>query len=139
MATIYLIRHGQASFGSDNYDKLSPLGCRQAQVTGEYLRDSGVVFDAVYSGDLERQRETARLATASQPGEVPHHIDPRFNEVRNDEQLEHLDELGLQPLAVVQVLGRGADHRHERALDDRDWLIRQLQQFRHYMQLTCSG
>ena len=26
MATIYLFRHGQASFGADDYDKLSPLG-----------------------------------------------------------------------------------------------------------------
>ena len=37
MATIYLIRHGQASFGAEDYDKLSELGCRQAQVVGEYL------------------------------------------------------------------------------------------------------
>ena len=35
MATIYLIRHGQASFGSDDYDQLSQLGIRQAEVTGE--------------------------------------------------------------------------------------------------------
>ncbi len=90
MATIYLIRHGQASFGAEDYDKLSELGCRQATVVGQYLRDSGVHFDAVYSGDLSRQRETARLAIASQPGEVPHYIDPRFNEIQNDAQLKCL-------------------------------------------------
>ncbi|MFT5334978.1 MAG: broad specificity phosphatase PhoE, partial [Halioglobus sp.] len=32
MASIYVIRHGQASFGAANYDKLSDLGCRQAEV-----------------------------------------------------------------------------------------------------------
>ena len=90
MATIYLVRHGQASFGAENYDKLSDLGCRQAQVTGAYFRDTGVVFDAVYSGDLSRQRETARLAIASQPAEIAHHIDPRFNEIENDEQVKYL-------------------------------------------------
>ncbi|MDG2412897.1 MAG: histidine phosphatase family protein [Halioglobus sp.] len=90
MATIYLVRHGQASFGAENYDKLSDLGCRQAQVTGAYFRDTGVVFDAVYSGDLSRQRETARLAIASQPAEIKHHIDPRFNEIENDEQVKYL-------------------------------------------------
>jgi broad specificity phosphatase PhoE len=90
MATIYLIRHGQASFGTEDYDRLSALGTRQAEVLGEYLRDHGIAFDAVYSGDLQRQRETARLALKSQEREVPHHVDPRFNEVRNDEQLEHL-------------------------------------------------
>lgn len=90
MATIYLIRHGQASFGSDDYDRLSDLGRRQATVVGQYLRDIGVRFDATYSGDLLRQRETAELAVASQPGDAPHHIDPRFNEIDNDEQLRHL-------------------------------------------------
>ena len=32
MASLYLIRHGQASFGSDHYDQLSPLGQRQADL-----------------------------------------------------------------------------------------------------------
>jgi broad specificity phosphatase PhoE len=41
MASIYLIRHGQASFGAQDYDKLSELGRRQATLTGEYLRDTG--------------------------------------------------------------------------------------------------
>lgn len=90
MATIYLIRHGQASFGADDYDKLSPLGCRQAEVAGHYLRDSGVVLDAAYSGDLLRQRETAQLALASQPQTVAHNIDARFNEIQNDEQVKYL-------------------------------------------------
>lgn len=90
MATLYLIRHGQASFGAENYDKLSELGCRQAHIAGEYFRDYGIQFDAVYSGDLSRQRETARLAIASQPQEVLHHIDARFNEIKNDEQLKYL-------------------------------------------------
>ena len=48
MATVYLIRHGQASFGAENYDKLSELGCRQAHIAGEYFRDYGIQFDAVY-------------------------------------------------------------------------------------------
>jgi len=90
MATIYLIRHGQASFGAENYDQLSPLGRRQAAVVGEYLRDCGITLDAAYSGDLSRQRDTAQLALASQPNEVEHKIDPRFNEINNDEQIEHL-------------------------------------------------
>jgi broad specificity phosphatase PhoE len=90
VATIYLFRHGQASFGTEDYDRLSPLGERQATVLGEYLRDSGIVLDATYSGDLLRQRETARLATEGQPGGVSHTIDSRFNEINNEEQLEYL-------------------------------------------------
>ena len=108
MATIYLIRHGQASFGAADYDKLSELGCRQAQVAGEYLRDCNITFDAVYSGDLLRQRETARLAIASQPEEVTHHIDPRFNEIQNDEQLKCLlpEEVKSNP-AIEALVERG--------------------------------
>jgi broad specificity phosphatase PhoE len=90
MASIYLIRHAQASFGAENYDRLSQLGCRQAEVLGEYLRDCGIHFDAIYSGDLERQVRTAKIASVHQPAEVPHHVDSRFNEVRNDEQIERL-------------------------------------------------
>ena len=64
MATIYLVRHGQASFGAEDYDALSELGCRQAQVLGEYFRDCDIRLDAAYCGDLKRQRDTARLALA---------------------------------------------------------------------------
>ena len=105
MATIYLVRHGQASFGAENYDKLSDLGCRQATVVGEYFRDHGVRFDAVYSGDLSRQRNTARLAVASQPAEVPHHIDARFNEIENDLQLKYLmpDVIKINPKIEAMV------------------------------------
>jgi broad specificity phosphatase PhoE len=108
MATIYLIRHGQASFGAADYDKLSELGCRQAQVVGEYLRECGLTFDTVYSGDLLRQRETARLAIASQPEEVPHHIDLRFNEIQNDEQLKYLlPEVVKNNPAIEALVERG--------------------------------
>jgi len=90
MSTLYLIRHGQASFGAQNYDQLSQLGCRQATLVGKYFRDCGVHFDSVYSGNLSRQYETARLTIANQPRVVPHRIDPRFNEIQNDAQIKYL-------------------------------------------------
>jgi broad specificity phosphatase PhoE len=58
MGTLYLVRHGQASFGADNYDMLSELGQRQALRLGQYLRERGVVFEAAITGTLERQRQT---------------------------------------------------------------------------------
>lgn len=60
MASIYFIRHGQASFGSTNYDKLSDLGGAQAKLAGQYLCQTQVNFDALYSGTLVRQQETAQ-------------------------------------------------------------------------------
>ena len=64
MGSIYLIRHGQASFGADDYDKLSPLGVRQAQITGQHLADLGLRFDRCLSGDLSRQQDTAQHVMA---------------------------------------------------------------------------
>ncbi|MFM8865635.1 MAG: histidine phosphatase family protein [Limnohabitans sp.] len=62
MGTLYLVRHGQASFGEDDYDRLSPLGHRQARRLGEYLRGrfarEGVQIDTVLMGSLTRHRET---------------------------------------------------------------------------------
>jgi broad specificity phosphatase PhoE len=120
MATIYLVRHGQASFGAENYDKLSALGCRQASVAGEYFRDNGIHFDAVYSGDLSRQRETARLAIASQPAVVPHHIDPRFNEIQNEEQLACLMPEVIKRNPAVKALvekGLSASKDYQKVID----------------------
>jgi broad specificity phosphatase PhoE len=58
MSKIYMFRHGQASFGQDNYDQLSPTGYRQARLVAEHLRDLGITFDAVYTGALARQKQT---------------------------------------------------------------------------------
>ena len=58
MGTLYLVRHGQASFGADDYDVLSPLGQRQSVRLGEYFRYKGVRFDAALTGTLNRQRQT---------------------------------------------------------------------------------
>ena len=58
MGTLYLVRHGQASFGADDYDVLSPLGQRQSVRLGEYFKSRGVTFDAALTGTLNRQRQT---------------------------------------------------------------------------------
>lgn len=58
MGTLYLVRHGQASFGAADYDKLSELGHRQSVRLGEYWRERGLRFDAVITGTLRRHRET---------------------------------------------------------------------------------
>ena len=55
MGTLYLVRHGQASFGADNYDQLSALGLRQCTRLGDYLAARGKRFDAVITGTLQRQ------------------------------------------------------------------------------------
>ena len=58
MGNLYLVRHGQASFGADDYDVLSPLGQQQSLRLGEYFNYKGVKFDAALTGTLLRQRQT---------------------------------------------------------------------------------
>jgi len=62
MSLLYLIRHGQASAGTHDYDRLSPLGQRQATLLGQWWADQGFVPDQTYHGSLKRQRDTASLA-----------------------------------------------------------------------------
>jgi broad specificity phosphatase PhoE len=54
MGTLYLVRHGQASFGAADYDRLSELGVRQCRELGRWFRGRGVVFEGVLRGTLTR-------------------------------------------------------------------------------------
>jgi broad specificity phosphatase PhoE len=68
MGTLYLVRHGQASFGADNYDQLSPLGVQQCQRLGDYFAAKGRRFGAVITGTLVRQVQSQQAITAALAG-----------------------------------------------------------------------
>lgn len=59
MGVVLLVRHGQASFGADDYDVLSETGWEQSRLLGRYLAERGVTPDVVLRGDMRRHRETA--------------------------------------------------------------------------------
>jgi broad specificity phosphatase PhoE len=61
MSVLLLVRHGQASWGAEDYDRLSELGEQQASVLGRALRTRGGRPDLLVHGRMTRQRETARL------------------------------------------------------------------------------
>lgn len=58
MGRLLLVRHGQASFGAEDYDQLSDLGRRQCTRLGEYLRERGATFEAVITGTLRRHAQS---------------------------------------------------------------------------------
>jgi broad specificity phosphatase PhoE len=60
MTTILLARHGQASFGQENYDQLSELGGIQAQMLGHHYANTQRRVDAIFTGNLVRQQDSAR-------------------------------------------------------------------------------
>ena len=67
MGVLLLVRHGQASLGGADYDRLSELGYRQARATGARLVRADLVIDRMVCGTLARQRDTAVAALAELP------------------------------------------------------------------------
>jgi broad specificity phosphatase PhoE len=61
MGRLFLVRHAQASFLAQDYDKLSPLGESQARLLGEYWSRRRFVFDRVGCGPANRHAQTARI------------------------------------------------------------------------------
>ena len=81
MSEVYFVRHGQASFGSDNYDQLSPKGHQQARMLGEYFATQQLQFDHILTGDMVRHRETAEGICAGMGSEASgFQVFPELNE-----------------------------------------------------------
>ena len=59
MTSIYLVRHGQASFGKKDYDNLSEIGEKQSFLLGEHFKKLKLNFDKIYVGTLKRQIQTS--------------------------------------------------------------------------------
>ncbi|WP_269620055.1 histidine phosphatase family protein [Zhongshania sp. BJYM1] len=58
MAEVIVVRHGQAAFGTDDYDRLTGIGWEQARLLGAHFADIEQGFDAVFTGTMRRHRET---------------------------------------------------------------------------------
>lgn len=80
MGTLYLVRHGQASFGADDYDQLSPLGLQQAQRLGAHWLAQGQRFDTVLLGTLRRHAQTLDGIAQGLPGLPAPQVLPSLDE-----------------------------------------------------------
>lgn len=67
MGVIYVVRHGQAAFGTEHYDQLTEIGFTQARLLGAHFGRRKITFDAVFTGTLRRQIETADALLATHP------------------------------------------------------------------------
>jgi broad specificity phosphatase PhoE len=94
MPTVLLVRHGQASFGAADYDLLSDLGRRQAEIVAASLAERGYNPSRLVTGTLRRQLETA--AAFAVPGAPELEVEPRWNEYNADEVLTHHSETALR-------------------------------------------
>lgn len=80
MGTLYLVRHGQASFGAADYDRLSELGHRQCAELGAWMHGRAMRFEGVLRGSLRRHRESLAAISGALPG-LPEALEwPGLNE-----------------------------------------------------------
>ena len=81
MATIYLIRHGQAQFGMEDYDALSPNGIEQAKLLGKSLLQRGIIPTKIISGAMKRHQQTMQYCLENmQLQQLPAHMMEEWNE-----------------------------------------------------------
>jgi broad specificity phosphatase PhoE len=102
MGVVLLVRHGQASFGADDYDVLSETGVEQSGFLGRALVAQGIAPRAVVHGAMRRQRDTA-LAMVEAGGWT---LTPEPDEGWNE--FDH-----------VAVVAHGLDESRRAQLDDR--------------------
>ncbi len=80
MGVVLLVRHGQASFGADDYDVLSETGWEQSRLLGRYLASRGVVADVVLRGGMRRHRETSEALVEGAGWSAPLEEEPGWDE-----------------------------------------------------------
>ena len=95
MGVLLLVRHGQASLGTAEYDRLSDVGRRQAQVTGARLARTDLTVGRVVSGALTRQRDTAEAVLAA--------LGWPTSRLRVDARLDEYDHVGVMARHTTEV------------------------------------
>lgn len=116
MGQIYLVRHGQASFGAANYDQLSPLGFEQARLLGQWFANSRQTFQRVVCGGMVRHRQTADSCLSELPkallADTEWLTDPGFAEFDHVEVLvKHCPEFS-SPEDFKAYVARQPDPKH---------------------------
>jgi broad specificity phosphatase PhoE len=96
MGMVLLVRHGQASFGAEDYDVLSESGVAQSKRLGAWLGEAALEPAALLHGAMRRQRDTATAMAEGAGWSVAPEVDEGWNE---------FDHLG--------VVARGLDARAE--------------------------
>jgi broad specificity phosphatase PhoE len=119
MGTLYLVRHGQASFGAADYDQLSDLGRRQCERLGAWFDAQGVAFDAVLTGTLRRHTQSRAAIAAGMDRQHEALALPGLNEY-DSLAVVH----ALYPAALPTAMTRESVREHFRMLREglRAWM-----------------
>jgi broad specificity phosphatase PhoE len=131
MGVIYLVRHAQASFGTADYDRLTPIGFTQAELLGAYFARRKIRFDAVYAGTLRRHAETAQAIAAGEPDRSapPAQCLPGLNEYKPEALLAAFTGVLPEPGAAAVRRDAAVVREHFRLLRDAllAWALDRIQ------------
>ncbi|OTG76670.1 histidine phosphatase family protein [Acinetobacter sp. ANC 4169] len=111
MTTIYLIRHGQASFGAESYDQLSPNGELQAKLLGQYFDQILKETPYVVAGSMQRHQQTAQLALAECFPEAEIQIDNAWNEFNHQQVFAKYEPRFNEPHLLKQDVAKEENPR----------------------------
>jgi broad specificity phosphatase PhoE len=127
MGLVLLVRHGQASFGAEDYDLLSQTGVEQSRVLGRALPGQGLVPSAVLHGRMRRQRDTAAAMIEAGGWSVTPELDEGWNEfdhlavidrsLTESGEADGLDSRGLQRIFERATL-RWSGGEHDADYDE---------------------
>ena len=116
MTTIYLVRHGQASFGAESYDQLSPNGALQAKLLGQYFNQILKETPFVISGGMQRHQQTAQIALEECFPEAEIQIRPEWNEFNHEQVFARYEPRFQQPELLKADVAQ--------AMNPRDYLAK---------------
>jgi broad specificity phosphatase PhoE len=111
VGAIYLIRHGQASFGKTEYDELSEMGVAQSHALGEALRARAPQVDAVFCGTQRRHRQTAKACLCAYGDSKPPQETADLNEYDSDEIVARFEPRYADRQAMLAELSKAGDLR----------------------------
>ncbi|MBN2157964.1 MAG: histidine phosphatase family protein [Spirochaetes bacterium] len=128
MSTIFFIRHGQASFGKDNYDQLSETGKRQSRLLARHFSGTNRWFDIIYAGTLERHTQTLEehLLTVKEKGAQKPAIISR----------DGLNEYPTEP--IFRVLAPVAVQKNPSLMEDVNRLMTDRRSFQKVFEAVMS-
>ena len=119
MSVLLLVRHGQASFGTEDYDRLSAAGLRQSHVLGAALKAQKVDPARIISGTLRRQQETAAAMAEGAGWDHEVQVEPAWDEFDVLTFLQHAEGPTMDSRSFQRVLDDGMRQWSEgMALDD---------------------
>lgn len=105
MGVLTLVRHGQASFGTDDYDRLSDLGTQQSSALGQSWEAGGTKFTHAIAGSMLRHAQTA-IASIDASGLGEEDLEEPLSGYDIDAGWNEYDHLGITTAHTPDALSR---------------------------------